>query len=204
MVIFAGPQERLMVRYTLDPASSRFTVQAFAGGMLSGFGHSPTFAVRQFTGEVGFTPETLADASLRLTVRAESLTLTDSVSAKDRQEIEGQMRLEVLEAAAYPEIDFQSAGITADRVADNWYRLRIQGELRLHGVKRPQQVDAQLRILEDQVRLSGQCALSLSAYRIKPVTALGGLIKLKDELKLDFDLAGRELANDSTASKENR
>ena len=180
-----------MVRYTLDPSSSRFTVQAFATGILSGLGHSPTFAIREFTGELRFTPETFADASFHLTVRADSLTVTDSVSAKDRDEIEGRMGREVLETAVYPEIDFQGAEITADKVADNWYRLRLKGELRLHGVKKALPVDAQLRILEDQVRLSGQCALLLSAYRIKPVSALGGLIKLKDELKFDFDLAGR-------------
>jgi polyisoprenoid-binding protein YceI len=184
----------MMVRYTLDPASSRFTVQALACGMLSGLGHSPTFAIREFTGELRFTPATFADASFHLTVRADSLTLTDSVSPKDRAEIEGQMRLGVLETAVYPEIDFQGAEITSDKVADNWYRLRLKGELRLHGVKRSQPVDAQLRIFEDQVRLSGQCTLLLSAYRIKPVSALGGLIKLKDELKLDFELVGRKEA----------
>jgi len=43
------------------------------------------------------------------------------------------------------------------------------------------------------VRRSGQCAIILSAYRIRPVSALGGLIKLKDELKFNFDIAGRKL-----------
>ena len=180
-----------MAGYVLDPAQSRFTVRAFASGPLSGLGHSPTFAVRELSGELRFTPETLADAAFHLSVRADSLTLTDPVSPKDREEIEGRMRQEVLETAVYPEIDFQGAEITTGKVADNWYRLRLKGELRLHGVKRPQPVDAQLRILEDQMRLSGQCTLLLSAYRIKPVTALGGLIKLKDELKLDFELVGR-------------
>jgi polyisoprenoid-binding protein YceI len=190
-----------MVHYTLDPASSRFTVQAFAAGLLSSFGHSPTFAIPGFTGELRFTPETLADASFHLRVKADSLTLTDSVTAKDRKEIEGQMRQEVLETAVYPEIDFQSAGITPEKVADNWYRLQIKGELHLHGAKRPQLVDAQLRILEDQVRLSGQCALLLSAYHIKLVSALGGLIKLKDELKFNFDLAGRKLDKESGSAQ---
>jgi polyisoprenoid-binding protein YceI len=183
-----------MVRYTLDPAQSRFTAQAFAGGMLSGLAHSPTFAVREFTGEFRFTPETWADAALHLTVKADSLTLTDSVRPQDRDDIEGRMRREVLEITAHPEIVFQSTEIAADRVADDWYRLRIKGEIRLHGVKRPQSADVQVRILDGQVRLSGQCTLSLSAYRIKPVTALGGMIKLKDELKFEFDILGRQQA----------
>jgi polyisoprenoid-binding protein YceI len=190
----------MMIRYILDSASSRFTVQAFAAGMLSGLGHSPTFAIREFTGEVRFTPEALADASLHLRVKADSLTVTDSVSAKDREEIEGRMRREVLETAAYPEIVFQSAAIQSDRIADNWYRLRLTGELRLHGVQKAHPLDLQLRILEDEVRLSGQCPLLLSAYRIKPVTALGGMIKLKDELKFDFDLVGRKADDGPTST----
>jgi hypothetical protein len=65
----------MMVRYTLDPVSSRFTVQAFAGGMLSVLAHSPTFfAIPEFTGELRFTPETFADTSFHLTVRADTLT----------------------------------------------------------------------------------------------------------------------------------
>jgi polyisoprenoid-binding protein YceI len=160
--------------------------------MLSALGHSPTFAIRQFTGELRFAPDALPEASFHLTVTADSLTVADSVSPKDRAEIEGQMRQEVLETAVFPEIVFQSTEITADKIADNWYRLRLKGELRLHGVKRAQSVDAQLMVLEDQVRLSGQCTLLLSAYRIKRVSALGGLIKLKDELKFDFDLVGRK------------
>jgi polyisoprenoid-binding protein YceI len=181
-----------MLRYILDPPHSRFTVQAFATGWLSGLGHSPTFAIRGFTGELRLTPEIAAGTSLSLTVKANSLTVIDSVSSKDREEIEGQMRRDVLEIAAYPDIVFQSAEISADKVADNWYRLRLNGELQLHGDKKRHSVDAQLRIIEDEIRLSGQSSLSLSAYRIKQVSALGGMIKLKDELKFDFDIVGRK------------
>src|ERR1700757_2837485 len=105
-----------MVRYTLDPSRSRFTVQAFATGILSGFAHSPTFAIRGFTGEMDFVPNAPAESSLTVTVRADSLTVTDSVSPQDRDDIESRMRQEVLETASYPEIVFQSTKITADQV----------------------------------------------------------------------------------------
>jgi polyisoprenoid-binding protein YceI len=181
-----------MARYILDPRSSRFTVQAFAAGMLSGFAHSPTFAIREFTGELRFTAETFADASFQLTARADTLKLTDHLSPKDRDEIETRMRQEVLETAVYPEIVFQSSEFMADMIADNWYRLRLKGELRLRGVRQPQLIDAQLRMSEDLARLGGQCSLAPSAYRIKPVTAVGGMIKLKDKVKFDFDIVGRK------------
>jgi polyisoprenoid-binding protein YceI len=176
------------MHYVANPAQSRFTVQAFAAGMLSGLGHSPTFAIRGFTGELLFDPEAPEGTSIRIAVEAESLALTDSVSPKDRDEIVRQMRRDVLETTAYPEIVFQGTEVAADRIAENWYRLQVVGEIRLHGVKRRQPLDTQLRLSEEHARLSGNCTLSQSAYRIKPVVALGGLIKLKDELKFDFDI----------------
>ena len=38
-------------RYTIDSEMSKFTVRVFATGMFSAFGHSPTIAIRDFTGE---------------------------------------------------------------------------------------------------------------------------------------------------------
>jgi polyisoprenoid-binding protein YceI len=176
------------MRYVANPAQSRFTVQAFATGMLSSLGHSPTFAIRRFTGELLFDRDAPDGTSIDIAVEAESLTVANSVSPKDREEIERQMRRDVLETSAYPEVVFQSTEVTTDRIAENWYRLQVVGELRLHGVKRRQSLDTQLRLSEEHARLSGSCTLSQSAYRIKPVVALGGLIKLKDELKFDFDI----------------
>ena len=43
--------------------------------------------------------------------------MQDKVSATDRREIEGRMRNEVLEIAAYPEIRFQASGITAESLS---------------------------------------------------------------------------------------
>ena len=82
-------------RYRLDPALSRFTVQAFASGLLSFLGHSPTFVVRDFAGDVEFDEEALPNARFEVVVRADSLHLADNVGPADRQEIEGRMRREV-------------------------------------------------------------------------------------------------------------
>jgi polyisoprenoid-binding protein YceI len=178
------------MRCLLDVLQSRLTVQAFAQGALSALGHSPTFEVRAFTGEIRFAAEAIAVAAIHLTVLADSLALADSVSAKDRDEIERRMRQEVLETAAYPEIVFQSTEITASKITENWYRLGIAGKISLHGVTNPHRLEAQLRVMEDEIRLSGDCALLQPAYRIKRVSALAGMITLKDELKIAFDLVG--------------
>jgi polyisoprenoid-binding protein YceI len=179
------------MRYVLDASQGSFTVQAFARGALSVLGHSPTFAIRAFAGEVRFAAEAIADAAVHLTIQADSLTLIDPVSSQDRHEIERRMRQEVLAADAVPEISFDSTEITASKIGEGWYRLGIAGKLSLHGVTNLERVDAQVRVMNDEIRLSGDAAIAQPAYRIKPVSALGGLITLKEELKIAFDLWGR-------------
>jgi polyisoprenoid-binding protein YceI len=176
------------VRYRFDPGKSRFTVQAFASGMLSFLGHSPTFAVRDFTAELRLDPGSPAGAGLEVIVRADSLELVDKVRPADRQEIEGRMRGEVLETAAYPEIRFEAAEVATYPVSQGQYRLRAVGRMALRGVSSRLALEAPLALYDDGVRLGGEFPLRMSEYRIRPVTALGGTIKLRDELRVAFDL----------------
>jgi polyisoprenoid-binding protein YceI len=180
----------MAVRYPFDPERSRFTVQAFATGMLSGFAHSPKFAIRGFKGDIQFDPNEPDNTSLQLTVRADSLELIDQVSDKDRQEILRVMREEVLESARYPEISFHSTQIATTEIANHWFRVQLKGEMRLHGVTKAQDIDTQLRLNENELRLSGDFLLSQTAFGIKRASALGGAIKVKDELKFVFELVG--------------
>ena len=188
----AVAQGRTMVPYSLDPKASRFAVQAFATGLLSGWGHNPTFAVRDYKGLIRFAPDAPAETSFEMTVNSDSLSLTDAVTIKDRVEIESQMRREVLKSAAFPEIVFHSTQTTGDKISDNWYRLILTGDLIIGGVNKAHEVDVQVRLSDDALRLTGQSRLLLSSYGLHPVTALGGLIKVKDELKIDFDLVAHK------------
>jgi polyisoprenoid-binding protein YceI len=149
--------------------------------------------VSEFSGELEMNTqdEQPVDVSLRVNVKADSLALVESVSAKDRNDIESTMRRDVLETASYPKIVYASKDIAAETIFAGWYRIRAKGMLELHGISRPHSIDAQLRIMEDGMRLSGEFVIKLSAYHIKRVTALGGLISLQDDLKSVFDIFGR-------------
>lgn len=181
------------VNYRVEARQSRFVVKAFATGLLSVFGHSPTIAIRDFTGEVGFSPDHLGEASLRLRIRAESLEVADEVSNKDRREIERQMRADVLDTARYPEIVFESTNIVVEKVMGSQYRARITGNLSLHGVTRQCVIGAQVIAGEDFLRASGEFTLRQSLFNIRPVSAAGGTIKLKDELKFWFDIVSSKI-----------
>ncbi len=180
----------MTARYRLDPTHSQFTVQAFAAGMLSFLGHNPTFAVRDYQGEVRLDPTTGADAWLRVVVRADSLQLVDRVSDGDRRQIEETMRGEALETAAYPEIAFESTEIAVGPPSGDNRPMRVAGQMSLHGVTRPVQFDAALTLYTDGVRLAGEFLLKQSEYRMRPVVALGGTLRLKDPLRVVFNVVG--------------
>jgi polyisoprenoid-binding protein YceI len=176
------------VRYIIDADQSRLTVHAFAKGLLSAFGHSPTLVVRELAGEVEFDAATPDAASLRLRVPADSLAVLDNISEADRREIERKAREEVLEAARYHEIVFQSVNVSTQQTGEGQYRVRLSGELSLHGVTRTQTIEAGVLLTQNCLRARGESMIRQSDYRIEQVTALGGAIKLKDELELSFDI----------------
>jgi polyisoprenoid-binding protein YceI len=184
--------ETTIARYRIDARRSRFVVQAEATGLLSVFGHNPTIAICGFGGDARFISGTLQQASLLLLVQSGSLTLVSEASDKDRHEIERAMRDEVLEIARYPEIIFMSKSITANRMTEDQYQVRIIGSLSLHGSTREQLIDAQVNVNEAGLRAQGEFTLRQSDYNIKPVSALGGTLKVKDDLRLSFDIIARQ------------
>jgi len=181
-------------RYIINPMISRFTVKASATGLLSAFGHSPTILIRDLKGEIGFNPQAMEHSSLHLIVRADSLTVADNVNDKDRREIESQMREQVLETSKYPEIVYDTQKVSVKDAVDSQNDVVLLGQLTLHGVTRPQQVPARIVLTGDLLRAFGEFSLRQSDYNVKPVSAVGGGLKVKDEVKFTFDIAARKQA----------
>src|SRR4029077_13783057 len=118
-----------VVTYRLVPEQSKFTVQAFAEGLFSAFGHDPVIHIHSFTGEVHFVSGTFENASLKITVDSNSLAVSEEVKEKDRLEIEQTIRNAVLETTTYREIVFTSSNITVNRLAQGRCRVRVIGDL---------------------------------------------------------------------------
>lgn len=182
-----------MEHYLLDGSASKFTVRAFASGMLSALGHSPTFAIRDFTGDAGFDPAAPGNASVRVKVRADSLEVTDEIKSKDRKEIESTMNQTVLESSKYPTIVYESTGTSAmEPLGQGRYKITLNGNLSLRGVTRGLLLTAQATIAGDMLRAYGEFSILQSDYGIPLVSVAGGTLKLKDELKFAFDIVARK------------
>jgi polyisoprenoid-binding protein YceI len=184
--------ETSAVHYTIDPASSRFTVRAFAAGLLSGFGHNPVIAIRDFSGEVKFAPDNLAGSSVGMTIQAGSFEVQNDVSEKDLREITRTMNDQVLEVKRFPEIAFESRQVSGMQLSESLYVAKIEGDLFLHGVTRPQTVSANMAPGDDKLRAYGEFSIKQSDFKIRLVSVAGGALKVKDELKLAFDIIAKK------------
>jgi polyisoprenoid-binding protein YceI len=103
------------------------------------------------------------------------------------------MRTQVLELEKYPEIVFSSANVSAVRLAEGRYRARIIGDLTLHGVTQKNLwISPETTITGDSLRAQGQFSLKQTDFGIKPFSAVGGTIKLKNELKFSFDIVAQK------------
>ena len=178
--------------YVLDSGVSRFTARAFATGLLASLGHNPSFAIRQFAGEAKFAADAPEQASVRIVVQSGSLELSDQVSDKDRREIEGTMRKDVLETTRFPEIIFEASNPSMSNGGEGVYWANVTGKLMLHGVTQPQQISAQVSVTGNQLRANGEFTVRQSSFGIKPVSVAGGTMKIKDEVKVTFDFVARK------------
>ena len=178
--------------YAIDSGVSRLTVHAFASGFFSAFGHDPVISVRAVTGEADLVGGTLEHAALHVTVKAASLTVENDIGDKDRREMQRAMQVEVLESDKFPAITYEASLISGNMTGEGQFSIVVEGELTLHGVTRSEPISARVFVTGDLLRASGEFALHMSDYQIKPVSAVGGGLKLKDALKITFDVVARK------------
>ncbi len=180
------------VHYSADTKASQFTVQAFAAGMIAVVAHSPKIAVREWTGDAKFNPESLTDASLVIKGNTASLEALDELRDDDRRRLQQVMTQEVLEVARYPEFVFESSTIRAEKQRQDLYRVNIVGRLTLHGATNSQSLFAQVAMGVDTLRAYGEFTILQTDYGIEIASIAGGTLKLQDELKCSFYIVARK------------
>ncbi|MGA9180613.1 MAG: YceI family protein [Candidatus Acidiferrales bacterium] len=192
-VMQTGTQKGIApVKYAMDTVASRFTVQAFATGMLSAFGHNPTIAIRDYDGEIEFVAESVENAAVRVTVRTSGMEVVDEMKSDDRKKLEQAMYEQVLEATRFPSAVYESKQITVQKQSNELWQAHVTGQLTFHGVTQSLAMDARVTTMGTMLRVAGEFPLRQSDYGIKPGSFAGGALKLKDELKFNFEMVCRK------------
>jgi polyisoprenoid-binding protein YceI len=167
-------------RKAIDTEHSVLTVRVYKAGAFSAFGHE--HSIRAPIQNGSFDED---KRSVEFVVDTRTLRVVDSdVSDKDRANIQNTMLgPKVLDSARFHEIRFHSTQVS--RASEN--RWTVQGDLSLHGQTNSVKVDVE----RQDGRYRGSARLRQSEFGITPVTVAGGTIKVKDEVRVEFEIVGR-------------
>jgi polyisoprenoid-binding protein YceI len=165
----------------IDRDHSVITIQVDKAGWLSSFGdrHIIQAPIARGTIEDSDHPAIEFEVeSSRLKVLDRDLSPARRLEVKDRM-----LGPAVLDAERYPTIAFHS---TAIEVAGP-FRWHVNGELTLHGVTHA--VSGSVSASSDHS--AGSAMVSQRDFGIEPIAVAGGLVKVKNDVRVDFTIVSR-------------
>ena len=163
--------------HQVDTTHSTVTVFVFKTGLFS-------FAADNHRINAPVSAAALSEplTSVSLTVDAAHMTVLDKESATDKP-AQVQARMlgpEVLNVAQYPTIAFKSTAI-APAPSGGW---DVSGDVTIRGVTKP----VRLHVTKTENHYRGSTTLKQSDFGIAPISIAGGTVKVKDEIRIDFDI----------------
>ena len=171
-------------RRPIDTARSTLTVFVYKSGLFSAFGDDHVITAPVARGWLADPPS----GAVEVAVRAGDLRVTDPKLAADRRaEVQAKMlSADVLDVEKFPDITFSSTSIEAAG-ADRW---NVAGRLTLHGRSR----DIRFAVTRAGTIYRGEALIRQQDFGIEPVRVAGGTVKVKDEVKVAFEIAPGEPA----------
>jgi polyisoprenoid-binding protein YceI len=161
----------------IDTSRSKLTVYADKAGLFSFAGHDHTIAAPIAAGEV----RDGAPASVALRVNAQEMKVLDpKLDADKRAEVQRDMHAKVLVSEQFPTIEFRSTKVTTT-FDDAW---TVIGDLVLRGQTKPVTVT----VKKTGDAYAGTAKFKQTNFGITPISVAGGTIKVKDELKIEFEI----------------
>jgi len=178
--------------YTIVAGESSFWIFVPKTGLLSGLAHDHEIGVKSFTGRVVVPEAGAGGGSLELDVNAQSLTVMDKKpSEEDKKKIYNSMHSEVLESAKYPKVTFKSVSVSDLKKTSDGYSFTLTGDLTLHGVTKRIALPVSATITPQQLRATGKYTLRQTDFNIKPYSAAGGTVKVKNEIVVNFNIVAK-------------
>ena len=176
-----------MTQYLPDVTTSTLTLWTYREGLLSRVAHDLCIEASQL-----HAPLTVEGERVRVEVRVQVRDLkvrgqvkdgaVKPLSDSDHAEIEKNLTTKVLDASRHPELSYRGEG---QRDGD---RARLQGELTLCDATRPLALEGAIEDDEHGVRVTGEVRFRQTDWGIKPYSALMGALKVKDEVRVSWDL----------------
>lgn len=162
----------------IDREHSRIRIHVGKAGLFSAAGHEHWVEAPIAEGEL--EPGPPSSISFRVDSRQMKVEEDKSLSAEQQAEVQSTMQTKVLESGQYPEIRFHSTSIL-EASRDTW---EVRGDLSLHGQTRP----VHTTVHKQENAYVGRCQIKQTDFGIQPVRVAGGVVKVKDELDIEFSV----------------
>jgi polyisoprenoid-binding protein YceI len=162
----------------IDVQRSTISIHVGKTGLFSAAGHEHWVDAPIASGTIGESPA----PHVEFTVETAKMRVRPDpqVDAKTQVQIQKDMEDMTLETGKFKEISFRSS--RADMgPADQW---NVEGMLTLHGVTKP----LKLIVKRNGAAYASHVILKQTDFGIKPVSVGGGLVKVKNEVEIDFQI----------------
>ncbi len=166
----------------IDVQRSTITIHVSKGGLLSAAGHDHWISAPISSGSFRESPAPF----VHLTVDTTKMIVKPDpkIDAKTQATIQKDMEEITLQVKTFPEIMFRSSRI--DKLADGQWK--VVGDLSLHGITKPVSLTAK----RTSDSYTARTVLKQTDFGIKPITVGGGLIKVKNEVEIEFQIFSRK------------
>ena len=186
-VAAAGPRT-----FTVDAERSRATIEVGKTGAFSFAGHTHEVEAPLTSGVVHLDPDTPARSDVRLEFNAAAMHLTGKEPAGDAPKVtEAMLGPQVLDVKKFPSITFESTAVTATGTLPS-LTLSVAGNLTIRSTPKPVTVPVAVKVDGATLTATGRFTIKQTDFGIKPISAGGGAVKVKDELTITFTIAARE------------
>jgi polyisoprenoid-binding protein YceI len=177
--------------YIFDLAQSQLNLTLTQEGLLSKKYLTHQVAVKNFSGKVTL-PRDERQTAVELEAEAKSFINVDkTMSEFERRGFQDVLQNKVLESERFPVIKFKAAKVTNLKKSGDTRTFTLNGELSLHGVTKNVTVPVSVTLANDQLRATGEAKLKQSDFGIEPYSGGMGLIKIGDELKVNFSIVAK-------------
>ncbi len=187
----SGPVANGAIVLAIDEANSQILIQVGKAGLFGFAGHAHEVKATGVRGRVTFDAADLQRASVYLEVPTGALRVSEThESPADLGEVQRVMLGEqVLDVKRFPTIVVRSRriGVTARTAVTA--ELLIEADVTLHGTTRRMPIRASASLdVDGRLTARGSFTLKQTEFGMVPVTAVGGTIRVKDELDIQFVL----------------
>lgn len=178
--------------YTIDLSRSRVIATLTQEGFIARRYPTHRVEVKNFSGIIEVSDRGEAQVAVEVEAEAKSLTNADEAMTEfERREFHNVLNNLVLESDKFPKIKFVSVSISDARMSGETRAFTLNGDLTLRDATKRVSFPVTVTIAKGQLRATGEAKVKQTDFGITPYSGKLGMIKMGDEVKIDFAIVAK-------------